>query len=69
MMKTVDHRKAYIKRDRFDFEIGYLKKSPCLDCTKKESFPACLKACSLLDAIQTELAAGLELSRDSGENP
>ncbi|TYT75534.1 hypothetical protein [Desulfobotulus mexicanus] len=67
-MKTVDHRKKYIKRDRFDFEIGYLKKSPCLDCTKKESFPACLKKCPLLDAIQTELAAGLQLSRNNEES-
>lgn len=63
-MKTMGSQKSYIKRDTFDFEIGYLKKSPCLDCKRKEKLPACAALCPELDAIQTVLAAGIELGRN-----
>ena len=40
----------------FDFEIGYLVKSPCRDCVTKEDLPECIRGCEILDQIQTVLA-------------
>lgn len=48
-----------IKRDVFDFEIGYLTKSPCLDCEFKKELPKCHVECMMLDKIQTRLAKGI----------
>lgn len=48
-----------IKRDVFDFEIGYLTKSPCLDCEFKRELPKCHSGCPVLDKIQTRLAKGI----------
>ncbi|MGD8833595.1 MAG: hypothetical protein PVJ84_14485 [Desulfobacteraceae bacterium] len=52
------NRNNPIKR-RFDFEIGYLKKSPCRTCSQRPLFPDCINACELLDRIQTKLARGI----------
>ena len=46
-------------RDRFDFEIGYLIKSPCSDCNNKSQLPKCHKGCHILDKIRTTLAKGI----------
>lgn len=48
-----------IKRDRFDFEIGYLTKSPCLNCENRSELPKCHAGCRTLDKIQTTLAQGI----------
>jgi hypothetical protein len=40
----------------FDFEIGYLVKSPCRDCGTREDLPECIQGCEILDQIQTVLA-------------
>ena len=48
-----------INRDRFDFEIGYLTRSPCLDCPNKARLPNCHQNCVILDRIQTLLARGI----------
>ncbi len=40
----------------FDFDIGYLVKSPCRDCTSRENLPNCTNDCEILDQIQTVLA-------------
>ena len=40
----------------FDFDIGYLVKSPCRDCTSREVLPTCIEGCKILDQIQTVLA-------------
>ncbi|MCP4670805.1 MAG: hypothetical protein GY857_05815 [Desulfobacula sp.] len=52
-------------RDRFDFEIGYLTRSPCLGCENKSQLPKCHKECPILDQIQTTLARGIS-SQASG---
>ena len=40
----------------FDFDIGYLVKSPCRDCITRETLPDCIQGCQILDQIQTVLA-------------
>ena len=40
----------------FDFDIGYLVKSPCRDCTTRDNLPDCIQGCDILDKIQTVLA-------------
>jgi len=48
-----------VKRDKFDFEIGYLVKSPCKECLYRNNLPECSDACSLLDKIQVILSKGI----------
>ncbi len=57
--------KTHINRDRFDFEIGYLTRSPCLACDNKKNLPRCHQDCAVLDIIQTTLARGIS-SQASG---
>jgi len=40
----------------FDYDRGYLVKSPCRGCGKYGSFPECMESCQLLDRIQTVLS-------------
>ncbi|MBW1649359.1 MAG: hypothetical protein JRJ44_01525 [Deltaproteobacteria bacterium] len=57
---------SIIIRDKFDFEVGYIIKSPCAKCLKKEeTFPLCIDKCNLLDKIQTILAAGISCSKQN----
>ena len=48
---------------KFDFEIGYLVKSPCKTCNLQNTFPKCADKCSLLDEIHTVLAEAVSLTR------
>ena len=43
-MKSTN-RKAIMKplQHKFDFEIGYLVKSPCRDCFDQKNLPGCLR--------------------------
>ena len=47
----------------FDFEVGYLIKSPCKDCRQYGIFPQCMAECTLLDKIQDVLSAVVSNSR------
>ena len=40
----------------FDFDIGYLVKSPCRDCATQAKLPDCIQNCEILDKIQHVLA-------------
>ncbi|MCU0559818.1 MAG: hypothetical protein MUD16_06440 [Desulfobacterales bacterium] len=44
---------------KFDYEIGYLVKSPCRDCGSYASFPDCMDRCTLLDRVQSALCDSL----------
>jgi hypothetical protein len=57
----------FIKRDVFDFEIGYLIKSPCINCENRDSLPGCHAECPVLDRIQTALARGISSQSSSYE--
>ncbi|MFH1154579.1 MAG: hypothetical protein V1793_12255 [Pseudomonadota bacterium] len=48
-----------INRDVFDFELGYITKSPCLTCKDRKNSPECYETCALLDRIRTLLARGI----------
>ncbi len=43
----------------FDFEIGYLVKSPCKECLYRTNLPECADECGLLDRIQMILSRGI----------
>lgn len=51
-----------IKRDKFDFEIGYLAESPCRRCIYRKNLPECSDACRLMDRIKILLARGISCS-------
>lgn len=50
-------------RHRFDFDIGYLVKSPCRECLDRDLFPNCMKTCLPLEKIRTVLANSISCSR------
>ena len=57
-----------VNRDLFDFEIGYLIKSPCLKCENKSRLPHCHSDCLILDQIQRMLARGISSQASSIES-
>ena len=59
------YRFMSIARDKFDFEVGQLVKSPCVDCKTKDKFPSCSDQCKLLDQIRTRLAKGVSSTYSS----
>ena len=48
---------------RFDFEIGYLTKSPCKECDKRDNFPECMESCKKLDEIHDILSKAVSCSK------
>ncbi|MCD4742187.1 MAG: hypothetical protein K8R67_06895 [Desulfobacteraceae bacterium] len=57
--------KSSIKRDLFDFEVGYLTESPCLRCENRKNIPKCFKTCTFLDRIRGFLARGISTTQAS----
>lgn len=51
------HGKALTQK--FDYDMGYLVKSPCKGCGSYAAFPACMDRCSLLDRVQNALSDSL----------
>jgi len=58
-MKTMTQKLNY----QFDFEIGTLVKSPCLECHYRPLFPQCMQTCRLLDEIHAVLAEAVSCTR------
>ncbi|MCK5837366.1 MAG: hypothetical protein KAH09_08880 [Desulfobacula sp.] len=56
-----------VNRDRFDFEIGYLTKSPCITCKNNSALPKCHSNCPILEEIQTLLARGISSQSSAHE--
>ncbi|WP_157067406.1 hypothetical protein [Desulfosarcina cetonica] len=52
-------------RHRFDFDIGYLVKSPCRECLDRDLFPGCMDACLPLDRIHTALTNSISCSKST----
>lgn len=55
-----------VKRDKFDFEIGHLIKSPCRECIYRNHLPRCSDQCLLLDKIRIILCKGVSCT---GKHP
>ncbi len=54
-------KKALVKRPvfdntTFDFDTGYLVKSPCRGCVSHHRFPDCMEGCELLERVQSVLS-------------
>ena len=49
---------------RFDFEIGYLIKSPCRVCNQRDALPKCLDNCEIIDKIQSVISEGISCTRN-----
>ncbi|MDJ0989094.1 MAG: hypothetical protein QNI85_03705 [Desulfobacterales bacterium] len=48
---------------KFDFDIGYLVRSPCRSCSDIAKLPTCSKACAQLERVQTLLADSIACTR------
>ncbi len=48
---------------KFDFETGYLVRSPCRACEQINKLPTCSQACSQLARVQTLLADTISCAR------
>ncbi len=48
---------------KFDFDIGYLVRSPCRSCSDIAKLPTCSKACAQLERVQTLLADSISCTR------
>lgn len=44
-----------ITKNKFDFESGYITKSPCRDCAIKKNLPRCSNHCRKLNQLQNLL--------------
>jgi hypothetical protein len=49
---------------RYDFEVGYLVKSPCRECKNRPSLPGCADTCPILDAIHEILIGCVPSSKN-----
>jgi len=47
----------------FDFEVGYLVKSPCKKCNARDIFPKCLDSCEIIKKIHSALSNVIICSR------
>ncbi len=48
---------------KFDFEVGYLVRSPCRTCAEIGRLPACSRSCTQLERVQTLLADSISCTR------
>ena len=48
---------------RFDFDIGYLVKSPCKACEERDAFPRCIDACETLQRIHAVMSECISCAR------
>lgn len=48
---------------RFDFDIGYLRKSPCRICANQPELPNCAESCQVLDKLHSVLSRSITCYR------
>ena len=56
------YRKKFY-RHKFDFDLGYLVKSPCRGCDNRATFPKCIESCDTICRIQDYLSDTVSCSR------
>ena len=52
------------ENQNFDFDIGYLVKSPCKNCDTRPRFPECMEDCEILDQIQSALSESMSCANN-----
>jgi hypothetical protein len=57
--RNIEMRNGKALTQKFDYDIGYLVKSPCRNCGTYAKFPNCMDRCMLLDRVQTALSDSL----------
>jgi len=62
LMEYISQKKTF--KYRFDFEVGYLIKSPCKECDVRKYFPECADDCGTLDKIHTILSEVVSCTRN-----
>lgn len=58
------HMKKLFFQHRYDFEVGYLVKSPCRECENRPNLPECAETCPILDAIHEILIGCVPSSKN-----
>jgi hypothetical protein len=48
---------------KFDFDVGYLVRSPCRKCTDQARLPVCADSCRILNRIHSILSRSVSCSR------
>jgi len=61
--KLIGYTSSENMKYKFDFEIGYLSKSPCKECVHKRNFPGCEDDCQILDKIHAILSKTVSCSK------
>jgi hypothetical protein len=56
------------ERDKFDLDCGYITKSPCRECAKRDHLPQCSDGCRKLARLQTLLVGTISCSKDVAES-
>lgn len=56
------------RKSKFDFDCGYIIKSPCRDCRQTKNLPYCSKNCLLLHQVQTRLVGTISSSNPLSEH-
>ena len=59
--------KKILSGKKFDFDIGYIKESPCKTCDQRYRLPDCLENCKKLGQIQAILAGKISCSNTVSE--
>ena len=65
--KEYDMEENIVIENRFDIDIGYIKKSPCRECSMKDSLPECSNCCETLAQLQELLVGSISCSKSYSE--
>ena len=57
-------RESSVESQYFDFDMGYLVKSPCKGCDSQKRFPDCMEKCEILDHVQSVLSDSISSSHN-----
>ena len=56
-----------IRENRFDLDIGYIKKSPCRECPTNKSLPECSECCETISQLQDLLVGSIMCTHSCSE--
>ena len=54
-------------KKKLEHDIGYIRKSPCRECSLKKLLPDCSNKCKTLNQLQTNLAFATSCSNNYSE--